>query len=261
MTYWKTIARSCRGIAHEQQGLPCQDAADCRVLPNGVVVGAVADGAGSARLSDVGAQRSVDLVLQGLSLIVQEFEQRHPGKVFPVLSESVARQVFTQLHHCLMAELAMIAQAHQCEVKDLACTLLAFLATPQGLAAMQIGDGFMVVRLPDDAYGLVFEPDKGEYSNETTFVTSTDAVEAMQVRVLAETPVFVCLASDGLERVALRVRDWLPYPPFFQPLEEYLSETDAAEPPPDYLEAFLASAQLNARTSDDKTLLLAQLVR
>jgi hypothetical protein len=105
------------------------------------------------------------------------------------------------------------------------------------------------------AYQLLFRPDKGEYINETTFVTSANALADMQIRVLAEPLEFVCAATDGVEKVAINYATWQPFPPFFQPLEQYLQQSD--NPLEEDLKEFLERKELNDRTTDDKTLLLA----
>ena len=104
-------------------------------------------------------------------------------------------------------------------------------------------------------YQLLFQPDKGEYINETTFITSTNALEEMQIAVLAKPVEFICAATDGVEKVAINYVDWQPFPPFFEPLEQYLQTTE--EPLSADLKEFLEREDLNARTTDDKTLLLA----
>ena len=153
---------------------------------------------------------------------------------------------------------AMDAQAlsKDYSIDDLACTLLVVIATPTWVAAMQIGDGFIVVRPEQEDRILLFPPDKGEYINETTFVTSANALNGMKVGVFSGKPEFICASTDGLERVAIRISDYTPFTPFFQPLEEYLQETSNPEQSDEYLMSFLDSDRLNARTDDDKTLLL-----
>ena len=121
---------------------------------------------------------------------------------------------------------------------------------------MQIGDGFIVARLREGEDQLLFTPDKGEFINETTFVTSANAINEMRVRVLPGQQKFICASTDGLERVAIRMSDWTPFPPFFQPLEEYMVETSHPEQEDEYIKNFLDSERLNAKTDDDKTLLL-----
>lgn len=89
---------------------------------------------------------------------------------------------------------------------------------------MQIGDGFIVTRnrKPKSEYKLLFHPSKGEYANETTFVTAANALEKMQVKTLFEKQQFICAASDGLERIAINLKDLQPHPPFFKMFERAL---------------------------------------
>ena len=113
-----------------------------------------------------------------------------------------------------------------------------------------------MVRQEQEEPQLLFPPDKGEYINETTFVTSTDALNGMRVSVRSGKQEFICAATDGLERVAIRMSDCTPFAPFFQPLEDYLRQVIHPEREDKYLMSFLDSDRLNARTDDDKTLLL-----
>ncbi len=81
-------------------------------------------------------------------------------------------------------------------------------------------------------------------------------LEEMQVEVISQKQEFICASTDGLEKVAIRLSDWKPFPPFFKPLKEYLQETDNPEKDYQYVDDFLNSERLNSRTDDDKTLLL-----
>lgn len=255
---WKAIARSVVGTSHQKQQLPCQDYAGDRVLGD-VVLGAVADGAGSARHADIGSELAVKTALQYLvtseKLLRQKWQSSWQTLKQPP-SEDHIKRLFTKLVERVLSVLNQTASQDGYVVEDLACTLLVFLATPGWIAAMQIGDGFIVVRSRKGGYHLLFQPDKGEYANQTTFVTSANAVEDMQLAVLTGHHPFICAASDALERVALRLQDWSPFPPFFHPLEEYLQETAHPEQDDTYLMNFLESERLNQRTDDDKTLLL-----
>lgn len=256
---WTTIARSAIGTRHQDQQLPCQDAAAVRVLGE-VAIGAVADGAGSAPLADVGAKLAVDTAVHSLSRTEIWWQRRQLSwSALPEFPPTdLLHRLFSKAAQRALGTLARQAQVNDCALEDLACTLLMFLATPRWLAAMQIGDGFIVVRSPEQSYHLLFQPDKGEFVNQTSFLTSPGAIATMQVRLWADTPLFICAATDGLERVAIRFQDWTAFPPFFQPLEAYLEETLTPEPDDAYLVNFLTSDRLNARTDDDKTLLLCR---
>lgn len=240
------IARSATGTSHLKQQIPCQDYGSCKVLDR-AIIGAVADGAGSATYADVGAKLAVDTVLECLTK--GNFSELPPDG-------EEARELFTQVVNKVVATLEAQAISKGYAIAELACTLLAFVATPTWVAAMQIGDGFIVLRCQNEQPQLLFSPDKGEYINETTFVTSATALAGMKVDVRSQQPEFICAATDGLERVAIRMSDWTPFNPFFQPLEQYLREASDLEQEDEYLIRFLDSDRLNARTDDDKTLLL-----
>lgn len=245
---WKVITRSAIGTHHQAVNLPCQDYGDYRLLSKNILIGAIADGAGSAKNADTGAKVAVE---QSLSFL----QSRIPPQNF--FTEEQAQSLFGELVESVRSQLNQTATQIDGELKDLASTLLVFIATPDAIAAMQIGDGFIVTRSPEGEYELLFQPDKGEYINETTFVTSDHALEAMQVKVLPTESHFICAATDGVERVSLNLSQWQPFSPFFEPLESYLQETNDPEAEDTYLKDFLNSDRLNARTTDDKTLLLS----
>ena len=245
---WRAVVRSSIGTSHQNHQMPCQDYGDCKIL-NDVIVGAVADGAGSVKYAEVGAQLAVKTVLEYLTN-VEKWRQ------FQLPDEQEAKELFANIVNKVVTALQEQAVSHGYSIDDLACTLLVVIATPVWVIAMQIGDGFIVVRFQQEEHILLFQPDKGEYINETTFVTSVNALDKMRVCVQPGHQEFICAATDGLERLAIRMSDWTPFAPFFQPLEEYLRETNDPEQKDEYLKSFLDSERLNARTDDDKTLLL-----
>ncbi|MEH2316389.1 PP2C family serine/threonine-protein phosphatase [Nostoc sp.] len=249
---WKVAGDCAIGTSHQNQGIPCQDYGDYLIIKDEIIVGAVADGAGSAKHSNVGSKLVVETVLKCFSDINESPQKEAFSQP---LSKEEAEKVFAKIMNQVITELQKQADEEDYSVNDLACTLLVFVATPDWIAAMQIGDGFIVIRSQESEYKLLFKPDKGEFINETTFITSTNAVKDMQVEVISEKQEFICVSTDGLEKVAIRLSDWKPFSPFFKPLEEYLHES--VNPKEDkYITEFLNSERLNSRTDDDKTLLL-----
>ncbi|MFQ4138329.1 PP2C family serine/threonine-protein phosphatase [Nodosilinea sp. PGN35] len=268
---WRAIARSAIGTRHQAQQQPCQDYGAVMVAApkalrhrHGVILGAVADGAGSAPHSALGARLAVATTLKYLAMSEAWLQKRQQSwQRWPQPPpEALMQKLFAKAVARSQTQIAQQASAKGWAPQDLACTLLAFLATPDWLAAMQIGDGFIVVRYggapAQGDYELLFEPDRGEFANQTTFVTAADALATMQVAVVGRPPAFIAAATDGIERVALRLKDWAPFAPFFSPLEEYLAETPHPEADDAYLMSFLTSERLNQKTDDDKTLLLCR---
>ena len=52
---WRMAAASVRGVGHVRNGQDCQDAHHWVETPSGILVAAVADGAGSAAVAEVGS--------------------------------------------------------------------------------------------------------------------------------------------------------------------------------------------------------------
>lgn len=131
---WKAVARSAIGTSHQKQGIGYQDYGNYRSFGD-VIVGAVADGAGSAKHSDVGSKLAVETVLKYFSDI-NEFP--HKQAFSQPLSQEEAQKVFAKIVNQVITELHKLADEENYSINDLACTLLVFVATPDYVAAMQI---------------------------------------------------------------------------------------------------------------------------
>jgi hypothetical protein len=146
-------------------------------------------------------------------------------------------------------------------VRDYACTLLVTVIEPQCATFLQIGDGAIVISLPlePDEYHWVFWPERGEYANQTCFVTDENAGCHLQFDSRNVEIDEVALFSDGVQSLALHYESRTAYAPFFHSFFAPVR----AEPPGKSdalcmaLDAFLNSPRVNARTDDDKTLVIS----
>ena len=253
---WKATYYYAKGTWHKKHNIPCQDYANYHCFDK-VILGAVADGAGSAKYADIGAKLAVDNILEYLKQSQQKFSEKSLFNYYS-FNEKEAKQLFYDgIQQTVIPALKKKAQEKQCSINEFACTLIAFIATPNWITAMQIGDGFLVLSLNNKKdYQLLLKPDKGEFVNEIKFVTSKNVLSTLNFKFLSETPKFICASTDGLEKVAILLSNLTPHAPFFDPLKTYLEQTKNPESNTQYLEQFLNSDRLNSRTNDDKTLLL-----
>jgi hypothetical protein len=162
-----------------------------------------------------------------------------------------------------VAQAALVAEARarQICVRELATTLILVVATPEQVAMVQIGDGAVVMQ--DEAGKLVALTvlQSGEYANETTFLTSPNALATAQLCLWHGTPRAVVAFSDGLQRLALTMPDGQPHAPFFAPFFRLLDIETQAPAAQAQIEAFLGSQRVRERTNDDVTLVLGSLMR
>lgn len=247
---WKVVSSSVAGTSHKKQGLPCQDAHHWELRSDGVLVAAVADGAGSAALSEVGAKiavsRAVETILQ--LEILPTSQDKESWKSLLAKALKIART-------SVEAE----ASVRGTSVRDLASTLILVVATPELIATAQIGDGATVVSDKQDNLVVLTVPQNGEYINQTTFLISPDALNKAQVNIWYGNVANLAVFSDGLQMLALKMPSGTPHAPFFNPLFGFVSQITDETIAKKELEGFLKSSRVIERTDDDLTILLANL--
>ncbi|AFZ28882.1 hypothetical protein Glo7428_0273 [Gloeocapsa sp. PCC 7428] len=249
--HWRVAAASVRGRGHEKVGQLCQDAHYWQKLPSGILVAAVADGAGSANLGKVGAivaaQTAVETVCDRLTtspLPADDNEWR-----------SVLNNALAAARTTVEAE----AVACQLSARELATTLIIVVATPNLVVAAQIGDGVAVASDRQGNLIALTAPQFGEYINETTFLVSPQALDTAQLTLWQGKTAKIALLSDGLQMLALELNQGKPYVPFFSPLFHFVAQIKDETEAKEQLVAFLRSPKITERTDDDLTLLLATL--
>jgi hypothetical protein len=245
---WRVIGASVPGTAHARAGLPCQDAHRWEILPNGCLVVVVADGAGSAAHAEEGARLATNTAVATLAPAI------HDG--IPA-DEHGWQDVMAAAFAAASTSLAAIAAAAERALRDYATTLTLIAATPTVLVVGQIGDGIVVAEREGGALFLAATPQRGEYANEVTLLTTPDAADRMALSVFPTDIHALAATTDGLLRLAVRLPAYEPHPPFFAPLFAFVAESTDREAAETELAAFLASERVTRRTDDDKTLVLA----
>jgi hypothetical protein len=143
------------------------------------------------------------------------------------------------------------------QLQSLAATLIILIAGQNCIAAAQIGDGIVVGEDREGNITSLTHPSRGEYINETIFLTSQHALENACITI-SETPLkTVALLSDGLQMLALRMPECMPHPPFFIPLFRFIEEIKEVKEAEEKLREFLASPRIRERADDDLTMVIA----
>ena len=261
---WRTVAASVAGTSHAAADQPCADAWALHELPlaggGSLLFAAVADGAGSSERAPDGARVACDTVADVAALWAGG------NASLEAFTPDTARAWVEHVRD----QLGTLAALEGRERRDFAATLLVALVDGASAVFLQVGDGAIVYRAGDGAFTPALWPQNGEYANTTWFVTDEEAADLVQ---LARVPGVdeVALLTDGLQSLALRFASREAHGPFFEPMFRRLrapaaetGEAGAAATPVGLdaeLKAFLASGPVNARTDDDKTLVLATRLR
>jgi hypothetical protein len=245
------------GTSHVKSGDPCQDAGACDAVespPDSDILIAVAcDGAGSAKLSQIGSTETCRFVIQRIKVLLNS------GLSVAEITRDVAMQIVLDAREHLHAT----AEAASASARDLACTLVAGVIATNAAAFFQIGDGVVVVgprTEPINEFSWIFWPERGEYANTTTFLSDERVAEHLQH---AEVPYGideVAVLTDGIQSLVLDYKEHAAHAPFFSRMMAPLrARGDAGhiESLSSSLAIYLDSPPINERTDDDKTLVLA----
>lgn len=248
---WQVIGAAVQGLSHQKQNLPCQDALEVRCLPDGVLLVALADGAGSATHAELGARAAVQIAVNSLAA---SLESSQPIDCCDWM------EVFYDTFESAREALIQLSEERDEPLRDFATTLTCLAATTEQLIVGQLGDGAVVARGPGGVLDTVTTLQRGEYANETYFLTQEQALERVAFQVINLPIQALAVMSDGLTRLALKRPTNEPHPPFFKPLFAYV---EASVPASECIQAneeliaFLASPRVCERTDDDKALVLA----
>ena len=247
MSDWTWAAARARGTSHETSGAPCQDAFRCRLI-NGTLVAIVCDGAGSAEFGGPGAALATRaMAAKATAYFANTTDLPDDATLWNWIDE--ARDL-----------IATAAANRNAAPRAFASTLVCVLATPFRTLVLHIGDGVAALRGADaNSWSVPLWPAHGEYASSTFFLTDDPEPKTRIERI--DGPISAVVAmSDGLERLALDFANQTPHLPFFENIVRPVIQVERKGHAADLsaqLQTYLQSEAINARTDDDKTLVVA----
>ena len=248
---WKIGGVSVVGFSHIDEDIPCQDALAFKVKDNGQLIAAVADGAGSARLSHIGAQAFVDGAVSKIHALPGS-EEIDPENIAAELTIAI-----NETRERLLVEHGDGESDTPASLRDFAATFLMVVADADGGAFFHVGDGAGTRFAADDiASAVVSKPENGEYANETYFVTRENWKSHLRVTRFDGAFDTILLMSDGVTPMAMTKGCAGPFENFVTPVVGYLKNADGATGEAAVVNT-LSAENVRAVTGDDKTLLWA----
>ena len=242
------------GTSHIAASQPCQDSHGCKILRDTsgqpVVVLVASDGAGSASVADIGSALACETFVK----LVADYLDKG-GQVKDITRPLVERWIAG-----IVYGFGLHAKTRGLDLGDYACTLLAAVISEGVAAFLQIGDGAIVHSDGAGGWGWVFWPQHGEFANTTNFITSENVREAIAFQTSPRPFDEIAIFTDGLENLVLRKAEREVHGPFFDSMFRSVRRSTASGMDDGLcreLDKYLASPPINARTDDDKTLILA----
>ena len=248
---WKTFAARSTGSSHQFTNTPCQDAYLVENPSQDILLIAISDGAGTASRSSDGSTRIVEASLKSIKTSLSDQEdlfQIDPNFISGVISKSF-----------LDAQIDIIsfADTESVNLKEFSATLSIVALIGDWVAFGQIGDGVVVVETEIGEFTTKTRPQRGEYVNETTFITSENLQKKIEVVVEKASYHSITVMTDGLLSLATKLDKNEAYNPFFAPLLTYFRTFEDAEAGSRKLGELLESEQVSKKSDDDKSLVIA----
>ncbi len=227
---------------------PCQDAHLVDLVEdadgNQFLLVAVADGAGSARLSHIGSLAACTGAVLALK-----------RDIAALTTADSAVDAIRRSFEAACSEVEDAAERMGVSSREMAATLLLAVVGPALSVYGQVGDGAVVIDNGRDLQLVHWQ--EQEALNLTDFIVVDSLNASLKINHFTE-PVlrFACM-TDGLTPLALDYREKRPHEPMLNRL--FSACADAPDPASlnEDLRRFLDSAQVNERTDDDKTLVVA----
>lgn len=239
---------SVTGTGHLRRGIERQDQVFHRTEA-GFSIAVVSDGAGSAPNSALGALVTTRTVTVAATWRLLQM-------ACPPDAEALG-DILTGATVAARRSLELMASQTGEPLGSYANTLLLAIQTESLLGAVQIGDGGIVVSDCQVGYRLFTSPQRGEYANQTTFITSRDWRESLELRVQEERPRNLAMFSDGLQNLVIESATEQPFRPFFNNVFQWLEKQSDPRKAETELASLLRSPRVTAKSDDDITLLLA----
>lgn len=242
MNSWCCTGLCVAGTAHVQNGIPCQDFLFQDNASSGRRVVAIADGAGSARHSIVGANIASETIVKAMV--------SYEGQLKDIANEDALR--FGRL---VRHELTERSKFDGAVIGDYACTLLAAAFEGNSAYFWQVGDGAWIVESTQGIECATW-PYKGEFNNETTFITSDDW-ESNWTPAYIDNIIGAMGFTDGLEMFCLDGALKKPHFPFVERIFSAIRGQPSEQDIYMRITQMLASQVITEREDDDMTLVLA----
>lgn len=256
---WLLSEASVQGKGHVDANLPNQDAVSVCTSDDGHIVAAVvSDGAGTARKSQHGSRMAADFLSRSLLLIGED-----------IRTNQLSKNEITQRLIGEIDQLRNKLDPAGGSLRDYHCTLVGCLIMPGCGFICQIGDSialatrFAIVGsdssssvdyFPDNGTHW-YEVERGEYANETHFLTESDWRKHLRVSPIPDDVDAVVMMTDGAMDVA--TTKGKVFRGFLSNLIGRIIATSPRAERQKIIGDWLADHQTHRLTGDDKTIFTA----
>ena len=221
---------TCQGARHARNNNSNEDSVYFKMLPSGRgIVAAVSDGAGSASRAKEGSHLAATYAVK---------------RAFQAILEEEADPAFAVATGFMAARQAIRQRAEiipEAEMADYHCTLILVAWVEDQVAAIQVGDGAAIVE-SDGVCKMLTVPQRGEYVNETFFITEPHYEQTKFTRE-ATGITALALFTDGLQKDAVDFQHRKANDDFIPQAITILRNAETGNCPPEKPDPLLAEVE------------------
>lgn len=173
-----------------------------------------------------------------------------PGLALPAILRAAMAAAAANVH--------FVARRQQRPAREYAATVALLISRDGQTAIAQLGDSVCLLET-SDGWLLPLPLHRGEYANETRFITDADAMYQAQYSAVYPKVARVMLCTDGVLDLITSRRDRRPHQPYFAGAFGWLARQDDSDAASAKLADLLRSPQVRSRSDDDCTILQAEL--
>jgi len=248
---WKILSSTVTGTSHIKRNEQGQDYCRAGVIQHAereYFIGLAADGAGSTKNGGAGAGTACETAYAAILATL-----RNTDNLYEVPESRIREWV-----QAARDSVRVRAEKSDLPIRDFASTLIGAVVGSDHAIFFQIGDGAAVIS-EGDGYQAVFWPDQGEYANTTFFLTDETFSERLRIARKDSALDEIAIFTDGLQNLVLSFSGRTAHTGFFRPLFLAMKKNPGNEftDLSCHLRNLLASDDINNRSDDDKTLVLA----
>jgi hypothetical protein len=247
--FWMTGGVSVQGFSHIAENIPCQDAHFIKTNGEYLFM-AVADGAGSASLSDIGSKEYAKNVIENMSLKISDssFDNDKIKAIFIESVELVSEKLITENTNL---------EGEGVRLSDFYSTIIIFIANANEGLFIHVGDGAgSAFQYEDISKAIISMPQNGEYINETYFINMFDWKNYIRLTPVKEKFDSIILLSDGVSPMAMTENGTKLFEPFIKPIINYVKTVSESQGE-SVVKQTLKKEKIRAITGDDKTFVWA----
>lgn len=242
---WKSFYHSEIGWAHVKRELPCQDFCFASSSPIPYLI--VCDGAGSATLSHIGSKRTVETLSNLIELFQSIIQEVLNEELREDLQKTRGKQLKEIFVKSSLKEIEKLSFQYKVPKNYFRSTLMLLIVGKKRSFWLKIGDGAILIQNSEGELELVGPIQKGEFANETFFLSENLKDEEIAFGLLNKELTAVMSFTDGAGGKLIS-HDGKNFAPLIKKWFEQIREDKFQK---EDLVKFLSAEEVRKKTSGD----------